>query len=658
MNFPKIEDLLKEGVIGLDTETYDPFLLDKGPGARMHHFNKNRKEGTLTDDTGLNKYGQICGISIATLTDKWYFSIGHAVFDEYDNDDKTEVLDFIRDLLNSGIDIVGANTLYDLQWLKAYDIECKGMAYDCQLTESILNENRKTFKLDALAVEYCGVHKNEESMIAKAASIGIKEKDVKKSMHLLPGDWVAPYGADDAQLALQIHHLQLPKIKEQGLEQALHSETRISQVALEMIWKGVRIDTEQAAKLNEQYKEEEKVLLSKLNALAEKEINPWSSQEIGELLEKKFNFTVPRTAKTGEYSITEEYLQSHNRSSYEDPVEDTDFYGLLRKFRKLNKMRRDFLEGYMLDERVLESGRIFTQYHTNRKDDNGTRSGRFSASNPSLQVIPSRDKHWKKVIRGLYLPEPGKTWIRFDYSQQEFRLFSDYALKRKFEGAKEVAGKYKENPDADFHQVVADIMHIERTPAKTINFGILYGMGAAKMARNLNSTIEEAKELLKSYRKAVPFAKGLANEVMSYANERGYIKTIGGRRRNFNLWEPVKNQDEWDAGTFFDGLPLDKAREQWPNRRLQRYKTYSAVNALVQGGAADMTKKAILELYDTYGIISPIQVHDELDFIDVEEEMIPIIKQVLENVYQLSIPIIADCETGNNWGELSKCKCA
>lgn len=655
MNFPKIEDLLKEGVIGLDTETYDPFLLDKGPGARMHHFNKNRKEGTLTDDTGLNKYGQLCGISIATLTDKWYFSIGHAEFDEYINDNKNQVLDFIRDLLSSGINIVGANTLYDLQWLKAYDIECKGLAYDCQLTESLLNENRKTFKLDALAVEYCGVHKNEEEMIEKAKSIGIKEKDVKKSMHLLPAEWVAPYAVDDAQLALRIHHLQLPKIKEQQLEEALHSETRISQVALEMIWKGVRIDTEKAAELNEKYKKEEKVLMDKLTALAEKEINPWSSSEIGELLEKKFKIVVPRTAKTGEYSITEEYLQSHNRSSYEDPVEDTDFYGLLRKFRKLNKMRRDFLEGYMLDERVLESGRIFTQYHTNRKDDNGTRSGRFSASNPSLQVIPSRDKYWKRVIRGLYLPEEGKTWIRFDYSQQEFRLFGHYAYTRKFDGAREVVGKYKEDPKADFHQTIADIMGIERTPAKTINFGILYGMGVKKLARNLGVTEEEAKELLKAYRKAVPFAKGLANEVMSYANERGYIKTIGGRRRNFNLWEPVKNQEEWDNGTFFDGLPIDQAREQWPNRRLQRHKTYSSVNSLVQGGAADMTKKAILELYDKYGIISPIQVHDELDFIDVDKSMIPIIKQTLENVFELSIPIIADCETGNNWGELSKC---
>lgn len=655
-NFPKIEDLLKEGVIGLDTETYDPFLLDKGPGARMHYFNK-QQERTLTDGTGLNKYGQLCGISIATTTDKWYFSIGHAEYDEFENDNKTEVLDYIRKLLYSGINIVGANTLYDLQWLKAYDIECKGLAYDCQLTESLLNENRKTFKLDALAVEYCGVHKNEESMVKQAATLGIKEKDVKKSMHLLPGEWVAPYGADDAQLALQIHNLQLPKIKELNLEEAMLSETRISQIALEMIWKGVRIDTKRAKKLNIDFLKDEESIKKRLFSLAGKEFNPWSSSEVGELLENKFGKTVPRTAKTGEYSITEEYLHSFNRASFEEAVDDDDFFGWLRKFRKLNKMRRDFLEGYMLDERVLESGRIFTQYHTNRKDANGTRSGRFSASNPSLQVIPSRDKYWKKKIRGLYLPEPGKKWIRFDYSQQEFRLFSDYALRRKFDGAKEVAGKYKENPDSDFHQVVADIMGIERTPAKTINFGILYGMGAAKMSRNLGTTIEDAKELLKEYRKAVPFAKGLANEVMSFAEERGYIKTIGGRRRNFNLWEPVKNDDEWKSGTFFDGLPLEQAREQWPNRRLQRHKTYSAVNALVQGGAADMTKKAILELYDKYGIISPIQVHDELDFVDVDEDMIPIIKQVLENVYQLSIPIIADCETGEDWGALSKCEC-
>lgn len=639
---PNIEVLKREKILGVDTETKDPKLKEQGPGARMYAYSKNET------------YGKICGISIATLEDKWYLPIGHAEFDQYRNLREENVLDFMKDLADSGVATVGANYIYDLQWFKAYGIEFKGPVYDCQLAESLINENRKSFKLDDLAVEYMDMHKDETEMITRCASIGIKEKDVKASMHLIPGDWVSQYAKIDAWLALQILNKQEKILKDLELWDIFQFESRLTKMVLDMMWKGVRIDVEAGERYNQEHLIVEEQLLKDIHRIAKFDLNPWSSDDVGKALEGQ-GFVAgkdfPLTPKEGKPSITEGWLQSFNK---DEQSESGAFVTLLKKYRKTNKIRRDFIEGTALTDEVKAYGRVHCQFHQNRKDENGTRSGRFSSSNPNLQQQPSRDKFWKPIVRGLYLPEEGYDWVRFDYSQQEFRLFGHYACERRFDGAAEVARRYKEDPTLDFHQIIADMIGIERTPAKTINFGVLYGMGAAKMSKNLGVTLDEAKELTKQYHSTVPFAKGLANEVTNYANTRGWIKTKLGRRRNFNLWEPVKSQEDWKNGTFFDGLPLEEAKEKWPNRRLQRHKTYSAVNSLIQGSAADMTKLAMLKLYEEYNVIPALQVHDELDFTDLDKEMIPTVKNILETVMELHIPIVADCEIGSNWGNLTK----
>jgi DNA polymerase I-like protein with 3'-5' exonuclease and polymerase domains len=219
---------------------------------------------------------------------------------------------------------------------------------------------------------------------------------------------------------------------------------------------------------------------------------------------------------------------------------------------------------------------------------------------------------------------------------------------------------FRSEPNTDFHQIVADIIEMERKPAKTINFGIIYGMGKNKMANDMGISLQETEKLLKTYHSTLPFAKGLSSECTDYANKRGWIKTILGRRRRFNLYEPRKNKSDWDNNIFYEATTLADAKEKYPDRILQRAMTYKALNSLVQGSAADMTKKAIVNIYKETGHIAALQVHDELDFTDLctidNADKIKQIKEIMESAIPLTIPIIADCEIGKSWGELHEYK--
>jgi DNA polymerase I-like protein with 3'-5' exonuclease and polymerase domains len=263
-------------------------------------------------------------------------------------------------------------------------------------------------------------------------------------------------------------------------------------------------------------------------------------------------------------------------------------------------------------------------------------------NNPNLQQIPARNKDLGPRIRSLFLPEEGHQWGCFDYNQQEPRLVVHYASLLNLYGVDDVVHAYMEG-DADFHQIVADMADIPRTQAKTINLGLFYGMGKNKLQAELGISKLQANDLFKQYHGKVPFVKALMDATMQRAQEGGQIRTLLGRLCRFHLWEP-------NQFGIHKALPHDQAlREHGPG--IKRAYTYKALNKLIQGSAADMTKKAIIELHKE-GITPHLQVHDELDISVGSDKESDKIKEIMENAVTLEVPNKVDYEFGKTWGEI------
>tara|TARA_Y100001963_G_scaffold140096_1_gene206717 strand:+ start:49 stop:894 length:846 start_codon:yes stop_codon:yes gene_type:complete len=278
-----------------------------------------------------------------------------------------------------------------------------------------------------------------------------------------------------------------------------------------------------------------------------------------------------------------------------------------------------------------------------RSDDGGTVTGRFSYSNPNLQQIPARNDDIKKLIRSLFIPEDGTQWGTFDYSQQEPRLVVHYAYSDGLD-VRAIMSKYQEGK-ADFHTMVADIAQIPRPQAKTINLGLFYGMGKGKLMNELGIEKEEADEILSIYQNKVPFVKQLTYNVMDKSAARGEIKTLLGRKCRFPFYEPR----EFGKKGFYK--TKEEAIKAEGHGNYKRAGTYKALNKLIQGSAADQTKKAMVDLYEQDGIIPHIQVHDELNISVENKGMALNIKNKMENCVELNVPSVVDYALAKNWGE-------
>jgi len=266
-------------------------------------------------------------------------------------------------------------------------------------------------------------------------------------------------------------------------------------------------------------------------------------------------------------------------------------------------------------------------------------------ANPNLQQVPARHEIIGPMVRSLFLPEEGQLWASNDFSSQEPRLLVHYASLLDLPGADTMVSAYKENPDTDFHQMVADMAKIKRKQAKTIGLGLMYGMGKAKLANQLDLTVDEAGALIEQFHKNVPFLKGTVNAVMRRIEQPislGAIRTILGRRCHFPLWEPA----EWGVNK---ALPYEQAVAKY-GPRIKRAGTYKGLNRLIQGSAADQTKMAMVALHEA-GERLLLQVHDELVLSVETKEQAQRAAEIMANVVRLEIPSRVDVEIGENWGE-------
>ncbi len=593
--------------IAVDLETYDPHLMTCGPGWA----------------TGR---GHIVGVGIATEGWKGYFPIRHQGGGNLDED---IVLRWLRNTLASEKrDVIFHNALYDVGWLRREGVHVGGKILDTIVAAPLVNENRYSYSLDNLGEFYCNEKKDESLLQNAALSFGVNPKS---EMYKLPSKFVGPYGEQDAALTLKLWQKLKIEVQEQGLEKILDMECRLIPLLLEMRWRGVRIDEQKADDVSKKLSIEEQKLQVEIKRKYGAEVNLWANASLEAIFEQN-KIWFPRTAK-GMASFQKDWLEGHE---HELPQ-------LIVRARKLNKARTTFIDKMIKDH--CFDGRIHAEAHAMRNDRGGTVSGRFSYSNPNLQQVPARDPEIGNLIRSLFIPEDGCQWGVFDYSQQEPRLTVHYADRMNLAGAKDAVVEYTEK-NADFHQIVADMANIPRKQAKTINLGLSYGMGKEKLIKELGIDDTEAEGLFQQYHNKVPFIRGLQDQCARVAMERGYIRTFAGRRCRFNLWE-----DRYERTL---PLPYEEAQEKYGDN-LKRSYTYKALNRLIQGSAADMTKLAMLGLWEE-GIVPHLQVHDEVDISVENTEQADKIAEIMETCVELAVPLLVDKELGSSWGETKEIK--
>ena len=597
-------DLSKYSEIAVDLETRDPDLKNKGSGSIIGN-------------------GEVVGIAVAVKDNSWYFPIAHGT---NPNMNRKKVLSWFKDTMSTEATKIFHNAMYDVCWIRKMGIKINGLITDTMIAASLVNENKYRYDLNSLSWDYLGYGKNESTLNEAAKDWGV---DPKAELWKLPATFVGGYAERDASLTLELWQLLKREISNQDVESIFNLETELFPCLVDMRFKGVRVDVPQAHKLKQQLEKQEKELLLEIKKETQIEPQIWAARSIAKVFDK-LKLPYERTEKTQAPSFTKNFLSEHTHPLVQK----------IAKAREVNKAHTTFIDTIINYE---HKGRIHADINQLRGDSGGTVTGRFSYRNPNLQQIPARNKDLGPLIRGLFIPEENCTWGCFDYNQQEPRLVVHYASLYKFPSAYNVVDSYQNNPDTDFHKIVAEMANIPRTQAKTINLGLFYGMGKAKLQAELGVSIEKAEELFQMYHGKVPFVKQLMHVASNRAQEHGQIRTLLGRLCRFHLWEP-------NQFGMHKALPHNEAlREHGPG--IKRAYTYKALNKLIQGSAADMTKKCMLELYKE-NIIPHIQIHDELDISVESDKQAEKIKKIMESAVDLEIPNKVDYESGKNWGDI------
>src|SRR6056300_1565312 len=602
-------DLSQAKEIAIDLETKDPNIKTKGPG-------------WATFD------GAIVGFAVAALGQQWYFPIQH---DAGGNMDLAITTAWMQDILKTDATKIFHNASYDVGWLLVNGFEIRGKIVDTMIAAAIINENRFSFSLNACAKDYLGEIKNETFLNEKAKEWGI---DPKADMWKLPAGYVGFYAEQDAGLTLRLWDRLKTEVSKQSLHDVWEMEMELLPILIDTRRRGIRVDEEKARGLKKEFVSKEKTILHDIKKQTTLDVDIWAGRSVAQVFDR-IGVDYPRTPKTGEPSFTQNWLVN-----CDNPIAQ-----LVRQAREINKFHSTFIDSI---QRYVHKGRIHSEINQLRSDQGGTVSGRLSYSNPNLQQIPARNKEYGDKIRSLFLPEEGKQWGSFDYSQQEPRIVAHYAISvnNAFQrsGAEKFVEAYK-NEEADFHQIVADMAGITRSQAKTINLGLFYGMGKNKLSKELGITKERAEELLRKYGDRVPFVKGLATEVTNSASKFGFIRTVGGRKCRFDMWEPA-------SFGMNKAMQYEEAKAIYGNN-IRRAFTYKALNRLIQGSAADQTKQAMINCYKA-GFKPLLQIHDELCFNIGKDSDIEEIKNEMEHCLDdvpLKVPSKVDLAMGINWGE-------
>ena len=662
----KPEDLNLNGVdiIAIDLETYDPNLKSKGTGAI-------RQDGFIT------------GVAVCTKNETVYFPLQHSDTQKTEEEKKDFWDKFLEKvLLNKKITKVFHNAMYDVCWIRAVTGKMiEGRIVDTMIAASVIDENRFKYSLDSLAKDYLKESKYKYDLQQKTLEwSGGTVKDPMTNMHKLPATLVKDYAKQDVNLTFKLWKKFNKKLDEvlyinedgesKTCRKIFELETKLFLCLVEMKFKGVRIDVLKLKGFGEELKLKRDNILKEIKNETNIDLKIWAASSIKDLLQKRNITDYKKTPKSGMPSLPKDYLRTHK----------DDLLRKVAEAREYDKAANTFVDGLL---GFVYKGRIHADINQIRSDSGGTVTGRFSMSNPNLQQIPAKGEIGKKM-REVFLPEPGHTWGSFDYSQQEPRIVVHYALTHNCAGTS-LLKKQFDNDKADFHQIVADMAKISRKQAKTINLGLFYGMGKNKLRAELGLEKEGAKKLFDEYHKKVPFVKEISEKFMEFSEDEKLIYTLEDRFCRFDRYEStdkkwIENKwQEWDTSKReyvpvkllteaearaetakkynksqekkFENLNKEEQDVEFSQYFVPAF-TYKALNRMVQGSAADMTKKAMVLLYEK-GIIPHIQIHDEL-CVSVKNNLGDTIKEVMETAVPLKINNKVDCAYGSSWGATSE----
>lgn len=510
---------------------------------------------------------------------------------------------------------IGQNIKYDMEVLANYGVELAGEMFDTMLAHYLLQPEQR-HNMDDMAETYLGyrtIHIDE--------LIGPKGKG-QKSMRDLPPEEVYEYAAEDADVTLKLKNLLEPKLHEAGVWQLFSEvEMPLVRVLASMERNGVRLDTDSL-------KETSQILTARMNdiekeiyQLAGEEFNIASPRQVGEILFGKMKIVEkPKKTKTGQYVTSEEVLQQLRGKS--------EIVGKILEHRGLKKLLGTYVDALpkLVNPRT---GHIHTSFN-----QTVTATGRLSSSDPNLQNIPVRGEDGKE-IRKAFIPEEGCLFFSADYSQIELRVMAHLS------GDENMQEAFREGYDIHaataakiYHETMDSVTRDQRTRAKRANFGIIYGITVFGLAERLDISRKEAAELIDGYFATFPKVAEYMEQAKAEAREKGYAETLMHRRRY---------------------LPDITSH----NATVRGFAERNAINAPIQGTAADIIKIAMVRIYNRFkreNIRSKmlLQVHDELNFSvypDEKERVERIVLEEMQNAYPLDVPLVADCGWGANWLE-------
>ncbi|AAT69504.1 DNA polymerase [Alphaproteobacteria phage PhiJL001] len=601
--------------VAFDLETYDPHLKDTGPSVR----------------TG----GHIAGYGFAIDGGpKHYLPVRH---ENGDNLDAAQVLRYIKDQFKTfDGELVGANLGYDLDWAWAEGIDMPLVkAYrDVLIAEPCINENKFFYSLDSVAGDWLGEQKSKTLMIEAARAYGMrKDSELGSYIHLLPARYVGVYGEDDCALPLRILELQEKEIEQQGIQAVWDLESKVLPVLVRMRQRGVKVDEDRLMEVEIRATKERRDASDLITRVTGVAVGPEDAMKKGIL--------VDALRAAGHQLNADDAVDKHFIARHEGHCEVTAALGRLRKWDTLRKLAIDPVKNHMVNGRIHCSFNQMAADKDNGKGTKGARYGRLSCEHVNMQQQPSRDEDIAPIWRRIYRPDDGGLWAALDYSQQEPRMLVHFAEICGMPGASEAAQKYRDDPDTDNHQMMADMAGISRKEAKIIFLGLCYGMGQEKLCHDLQLPTkiielkkgprkgqkmvvagDEGARLFETFHAKVPFVKQMENLCKDRATERGFITTLLGRRCRFKMGD--------------DGL------NYWG--------THKALNRLIQGSSADQTKAAMVAA-DEAGYELQLQVHDEIDLTVESREQAEKIAEIMRTCVEINVPSKVDVEVGVSWGE-------
>lgn len=611
----ELPDWRGEDLIAIDTETRDDGLKkEHGPG------------------WALPNSGYICGVAMATLRHgSIYVPTQHPDSSNFDRDRVRRWLDAH---LKCGATIVFHNAPYDLGWIQTdFGINTDNVKYhDTHAMAVMLDENRRSYALDKLCLE-AGVPRKDERILREAAACF--RLDPKADLYKLPASFVGDYAAQDAESTLILAKHMLPKLDEQNLGYAYKLEMDLIPMVMAMRRRGCLIDQDRCEVIKAEFTADRDRALEQVRELIGQrravDIEDCNSPRWMEMVFDSLGIKYPRTPKANRGQFQSKWLEKH-----EHP-----FPRLIATARKFHDAGHKFIENYV--QSFLYNGRIHAEIHQLRDDDGGTRSYRFSYSNPPLQQVPARDPDLGPKVRSVFLPENGTQWGSIDLSGQEPAMTVHYAVEYKTVGHKAAQQYYHNTAKPDYHQMTADITGIPRKPAKIINLSLAYGMGIPELCNRLGVSLEEGTAMAAIYNERMPFIRQLTKILGNEAQTLGYVVLIDGARCRFDNWEP--------AGSGYGNKPLPRAEAEskWPNAHLQRAGTHKALNRKIQGSSARQLKMIMRECWRN-GDLPQLTYHDELAFSLVNDTMTKRIVHTMTHTLQLNVPTRADVEIGPNWG--------